>query len=64
MKRLRKAYPHWINNKLGNETTTNEDELIGSQFPQLKRKYSCARGNKHVKTNAISGKNFLYKLNA
>ena len=63
IKTLQIAYPYGMNDKLANETTVNKDELIRSQFLPLKRKYPCARGNKQVKTNVVSCKNVLHKLN-
>ena len=53
-----------MNDKVGDETTTNKGELINSKFPQLKRQYPRTRRNKHVKTNLISGKKKLHKLNS
>ena len=41
------------------ETTINKDELKGCKFPLIKGKYPQVDGNKHIKTNAIFGKNFL-----
>lgn len=61
---LQTAYPYGINNKAGDETTTNKDKLVGSNFLPLERKYFLIHENKHVNTNAIYGRNFLHKLNA
>ena len=64
---LQTAYPYGINNKAGDETTTNKDKLVGSNFLPLKRKCFSIHSiheNKHVNTKAIYGKNFLDKLNA
>lgn len=51
-----------MNNKVYDETTTNKDELIVSKCSILKRIYPHAHGNKHIKTNAISGKTFYINL--
>ena len=45
-----------MNDKVVDETTTKQDELIGSKFLPLKCKYPRSSGNKHVKTNVIFGK--------
>ena len=37
IKTLRTAYPYGMNDKLGNETTINKDELLRSQFPPLNK---------------------------
>lgn len=47
-----------MNNKVCDETTTNKYILIDSKCSILKRKYPHAYGNKHIKTNAVSGKTF------
>lgn len=39
-----------MTDKVGDEITTNKDELIGSKFSPLKRKYPRACGNKHAET--------------
>lgn len=39
-----------MTDKVGDEITTNKNELIGSKFWPLKRKYPRARGNKHAET--------------
>ena len=51
-------YLNGMNDKF-EETTTNKDELKGCKFPLIKGKYPQVDGNKHIKTNAIFGKNFL-----
>ena len=37
IKTRRAAYPYGMNDKLGNETTINKDELLRSQFPPLNK---------------------------
>ena len=53
------TYSYGMNDKVVDETTTKKDELIGSKFLSLKRKYPLSSGNRHVKTNVIFGKKNL-----
>lgn len=62
IKILHTAHPYGMNDKVGDETTINKDELIGSKFLQVKSKYFHTDGNEHAKTNVISGKFFCINL--
>ena len=59
IKTLHLTYSYGMNDKVADETTTKKDELIGSKFLSLKRKYPLSSGNRHVKTNVIFGKKNL-----
>lgn len=55
IKTRRAAYPYGINDKIGDETSANEDELISTKLPVLKHKYLCTCGINYAKANVTSG---------
>ena len=55
IKTRRTAYPYGINDKIGDETSANEDELISTKLPVLKHKYLCTCGINYAKANVTSG---------
>ena len=55
IKTRRTAYPYGINDKIGDETSANEDELISTKLPVLKHKYLCTCGINYAKVNVTSG---------
>ena len=63
IRRLRTAYPYGLNDKIGEYTSRSDNSFIATKFPSLNRNYSRIRGIKHVKSNVLSGKEFLHKLN-
>ena len=51
-----------MNDKVGDGTTTSENELIGSKFLSVKCKYPQKRGNKSFTTDEYLVKNFYINL--